>query len=157
VISGRAAALLVAPAAVVAAAVLLVLRLRLEPPTVPAYVLVEGGPPVLSKDARFEMVVDPTNQVTGAIGVKAFLLQNDTVRPWDPPVDVERGGTVRVEGPVDRLFAGVPAGDWDVALVVGRPETLPTATADVLRARNASADGGAAAYHLVRMHVRLAQ
>jgi hypothetical protein len=155
--SGRVAALLVAPAAVVVAIVLLVLRVRLEPPTVPAYVLVEGGPPVLSRSERFEMVVDPTNQVTGAIGVRAFLLQDDTVRPWDPPVEVERGGTVRVEGPVDRLFAGVPPGDWDVALVVGRPETLPSAAADVLRARSASADGGDAAYHLVRMHVRLAQ
>ncbi|HEX8796414.1 MAG TPA: hypothetical protein VF765_35930 [Polyangiaceae bacterium] len=153
--SGRAAALLLVPAAVALAVVMLVLRVRLEPPTVPAYVLEDGGPAVLTRDGRFEMVVDPTGQVTGAVGVRAFLVQDDTVRPWDPPVEVVRGGTVRVEGPVDRLFAGVPAGEWDVALAVGRPETLPTAAVDVLRARGT--DAGAAAWRLVRMHVRLAQ
>lgn len=153
--SGRIVALVLVPAAVALAVVMLVMRMRLEPPTVPAYVLVEGGPPVLSRGERFEMVVDPTGQVTGAIGVHAFLIQDDTVRSWDPPVEVERGGTVRIDGPVDQLFAGVPAGEWDVAVAVGRPETLPTAPIDVLRARGA--DGGAAAWRLVRMHVRLAQ
>lgn len=153
--SGRAAALLLVPAAVALAVVMLVLRVRLEPPTVPPFVLVDGGPAVLSPGKSFEMVVDPTGQVTGAVGVRAFLLQGETVRPWDPPVEVERGGTVRVQGPVDRLFAGVPAGEWDVALAIGRPETLPRVPADVLRARDA--DGGAAAWRLVRMNVRLTQ
>ena len=153
--SGRAVALVLAPAAVAVAVVLLVLRVKLEPPTVPSFVLEDGGSTVLAPGGRFLMVVEPTGQVTGAIGVRAFLVQDDTVRPWDPPVEVVRGGTVRVEGPVDRLFAGVPAGEWDVVLAVGRPETLPTAAIDALRARGT--DASAAAWRLVRMHVRLAQ
>lgn len=154
--SGRAAALLLVPAAVAVAVVLLVMRVRLQPPTVPAYVLEEGGPAVLAPGERFVMVAEPTNQVTGAVGVHAFLLQDDTVRSWEPPFEIVRGGTVRVEGPVDKLFAGVPAGQWDVALAIGRPEMLPTAPSDVLRARDADA-GAPAAWHLVRTHVRLAQ
>lgn len=153
--SGRAIALLLVPAAVAVAVVMLALRVRLEPPTVPAYVVEEAEPAVLSRGARFVMVIEPTGQVTGAIGVRGFLVQGDSVRPWDPPVEVVRGGTVRVEGPVERLFAGVPPGEWDVALAVGRPETLPTAAVDVLRAHGT--DAGAAAWRLVRTHVRLAQ
>jgi hypothetical protein len=45
-------------------------------------------------------------------------------------------GTVRIAGDVDTLFAGVPKGEWEVAVAVGRPETLPTAPNDVLRARD---------------------
>jgi hypothetical protein len=155
VTSGRAAALLLVPAAIVVALVLLVLRVRLEPPTVPPYVLVDGGTAVLRRGDRFEMEVDPTAQLVGAVGVRAFLVQGDTVRPWDPPVEIARGGTVHIEGAVDRLFAGVPAGEWDVTLAVGRPETLPRAPVDVLQARGT--DAGAAAWRLVRMRVRLAQ
>jgi hypothetical protein len=155
VTSGRAVALLLVPAAIVVAAMLLLLRVRLEPPTVPTYVVVDGGPAVLAAGARFEMDVAPATPVAGAVGVRAFLLQDDTVRPWDPPVDVGKDGSVHVAGPVDRLFAGVPAGEWEVALAVGRPETLPTAPLDVLRARGV--DGGAAAWRLVRLRVRLAQ
>ena len=70
--SGRAAALLLVPAAVALAVVMLVLRVRLEPPTVPPFVLVDGGPAVLSPGQSFEMVVDPTGLVTGAVGVRAF-------------------------------------------------------------------------------------
>jgi hypothetical protein len=155
VTSGRAVALLLVPAAIALAVVLLVLRVRLEPPTVPAYELVDGGTAVLRPGGRFEMEVEPAAQVVGAVGVHAFLVQGNTVRPWDPPVEIVRGGTVHIEGPVDRLFAGVPPGEWDVALAVGRPETLPRAPVDVLGAHGT--DAAAAAWRLVRMPVRLAQ
>lgn len=153
--SGRAAALLLVPAAVALAALLFFLRLRLEPPSVPTYAVVDGGPTLLAPGGRFEMDLAPTATVTGAVWVRAFLLQGDTVRPWNPPVSVGRDGAVHIAGPVDQLFAGVPPGEWEVALAVGRPETLPTAPADVLRARDV--DGGTTAWRLVRMRVRLAQ
>ena len=153
--SGRAIALLLVPAAIALAVVLLVMRVRLEPPTVPPFELLDGGTAVIHPGGRFVMEVEPVGQVVGAVGVRGYLVQGDTVRPWDPPVDVVRGGTVHIEGPVDRLFAGVPPGEWDVALAVGRPETLPRAPVDVLQARGT--DAGAAAWRLVRMRVRLAQ
>lgn len=153
--SGRAVALLLVPAAIAVAAVLLVLRVRFEPPTVPAYSVVDGGPAVLRPGAQFDMEVAPAAPVSGAVGAHAFLVQDGTVRPWEPPIDVAKDGSVHIEGPVDRLFAGVPAGEWEVSLAVGRPETLPTAPVDVLRALGT--DAGAAAWRLVRMRVRLAQ
>jgi hypothetical protein len=60
---------------------------------------------------------------------------------------------VRISGPVDSLFAGVPPGPWQVAVAVGRPETLPTAPRDVLRARDS--DGGTTAWRLVVVPIRL--
>jgi hypothetical protein len=69
------------------------------------------------------------------------------VRAWDPPVDVLRDGTVRIAGASAEVFAGVPDGLWDVAVSVGRPETLPTAPRDILEAR-ARDHGDAAAWRL---------
>jgi hypothetical protein len=91
--------------------------------------------------------------VTGAVAVRGFLLRGDEVRPWDPPFEVSRDGSVRVSGPVDALFKGVPAGEWEVALAVGRPEALPTAPRDVLRARDP--DAGSQAWRLLRRRVVL--
>jgi hypothetical protein len=56
---------------------------------------------------------------------------------------------------VDALFAGVPAGPWEVAIAVGRPETLPTAPRDILRARDGGAAGADAAWRLVRQRIVL--
>ena len=91
--------------------------------------------------------------MTGAVAARGFLLRGDEVQAWDPPFTVDRDGTIRLDGPVEALFAGVPPGPWDIAVAVGRPETLPTAPRDVLRARDAGA--GDAAWRLVREHVVL--
>lgn len=141
------------PAAVLVAAGLLVLRLRLEPPTVPAYLVDDAGEPRLQPGGRFQIDVRPAGPVRGAVGARAFLVRDELVRPWDPPYEVDRDGSIRIAGPVDTLFAGVPAGDWDVAVAVGRPETLPTAPRDVLHPGDA--DGGAAAYRVVRERIHL--
>jgi hypothetical protein len=75
---------------------------------------------------------------------------------------VDRDGSLRISGSVDALFAGVPAGPWEIAVAVGRPENLPASPRDVLRARDldatraprdASPDAGAAAWHLVVQRV----
>jgi hypothetical protein len=154
---GRLVAVLLVPAATLVAAALLVLRMHVEPPTVPTYALASATaeePVQLAPGARFEIEARPTQEVTGAIAARAFLLRGDEVRPWNPVIEVERDGTVRVSGAVEKLFAGVPAGEWEVALAVGRPESLPTAPHDVLRARNP--DAGSEAWRLVRRRVVLA-
>ncbi len=123
-------------AAVLGAVVLLVLRLRMEPPTVPEFLLRgDGGVVVLHAEDLFRVDVDPQGQVVGAIGARGFLLRGDEVRPWDPPFEVARDGSVHLAGRVERLFDGVPPGPWEVAVAVGRPENLPTAPRDVLTAR----------------------
>jgi hypothetical protein len=148
---------------VLVTAALLVLRLHYQPPTVPAYVIDRADPapaaPVeLRPGGRFVLQVRPLGPVEGAVGARTFLVRDDTVRAWEAPFAVSRDGSVRIEGPVESLFAGVPAGAWDVAVAVGRPENLPTAPRDVLRARDGSlarSARDAAAWHLVVERVRL--
>lgn len=136
----RALVLALLPTAVATALVLAVLRVHFQPPTLPRYVetseseAVEGG--TLAAHGRFEMAARPATPMSGAVGARGFLLKGDEVRPWDPPLSVSIDGVVRVAGSVDQLFAGVPAGTWEVAIAVGRPEFLPTAPRDVLRARD---------------------
>jgi hypothetical protein len=146
-------------AAILVTATLLVLRLRMEPPTVPSYALAnaeaDGGAMVLRAGGRFRLAVEPSGMVTGAVGARGFLLRGDVVQAWDPPFTVDRDGSIHLDGPVETLFAGVAPGPWEVAVAVGRPETLPTAPRDVLRARDAGVGAGDAPWHLVREHVVL--
>ncbi|MGA7124493.1 MAG: hypothetical protein WBY94_30605 [Polyangiaceae bacterium] len=149
-------AALVAPAAVVVAGGLLVLRLHFQPPTVPPYTLATSGDvTVLRRGGHFELDAVPTREVTGAVGARAFLVRGTEVRPWDPPFEVSRDGSAHIRGQVDGLFAGVPPGDWEIDVAIGRPEMLPTAPKDVLRARDADVDAGAAAWRLVRERIHL--
>ncbi len=153
-------ALLLAPGAGALAVALVLLRLHFQPPTVPGYALANGAGAEnvnVSRGGRFEIELRPVAPVSGAIGARGFLLQGDAVRPWDPPFTVDPDGAVHIAGPASALFAGVPAGEWDVEVAVGRPETLPTAPRDVLRARDATAAENALAvsWRLVRKGIRL--
>jgi hypothetical protein len=162
-------AILLLPAAVAVAAGLLALRLHFQPPTVPLYALGAPGAPGRHLEGtrdggdeavrvpwggHFSIEVHPSAPVVGAVGARAFLVRGAEVRPWDPPFAVERDGSLRIEGPVDTLFAGVSDGSWEIALAVGRPETLPTAPRDILR-EEAGHGGGAAAWRLVRERIKI--
>jgi len=154
--SGRSAIAPVLIATAVAGAVALVaLRLHFQPPTIPSYAVVgdDGREVVLAPRGNFAIDLRPARPVDGAIGARAFLLRGSEVRPWDPPFSVTREGTIRIAGPVDVLFAGVPAGPWEIAVAVGRPELLPTAPNDILKAR--ADDGRPAGWHLLRQRVRI--
>jgi hypothetical protein len=149
-------ALFIAPAAIAGAGALLALRLYFQPPTVPPYALVgTSDAAVLRPSGHFDMDIHPAVPVIGAVAARAFLLRGSEVRPWDPPFEVARDGSIRLTGGVSALFAGVPAGEWEIAVAVGRPETLPTAPNDILRRRDESADAGTAAWRLVRERIHL--
>jgi ferric-dicitrate binding protein FerR (iron transport regulator) len=150
--STLAVALVATP--VMLALVLVLLRLHFQPPLVPTYELA-GAPTevTLKPGERFEMNLRPAVAVQGAIGARAFLLRGNEVRPWDAPFSVSADGAVRIAGPVDLLFAGVPRGRWEVAVAVGRPELLPTAPRDILHGRND--DPRPSGWRLVREQVRL--
>jgi len=146
--------LLLVPAAAAVAAGLVAIRVHFEPPTVPGYSLAnDAGDVALGPGTAFEMVLRPASPVRGAIGARAFLLRGNDVRPWDAPSSVGLDGSVRIAGPVDVLFAGVPAGKWEIAVAVGRPEVLPTAPRDITRSRDA--DARPSAWRLVRERIRL--
>jgi hypothetical protein len=108
---------------------------------------------VLAQGTTFEMILRPASPVAGAIGTRAFLLRGDEVRPWNAPASVGLDGSVRIAGPVDTLFAGVPGGPWEVAIAVGRPEVLPTAPRDITR--SIDADKRPSAWRVVRERIRL--
>lgn len=153
----RIIALLLIPAAVLVAVALLLLRLRMEPPTVPAYALVsieDAGVVEVRPGETFSLEARPTAPEHGAIAARAFLVRGEQVLAWDPPFQVDGDGVVRIAGPVDSLFAKVPRGDWEVDVTIGRPETLPTAPKDVLRARHEQS-GGTTAWRLVTERIRL--
>jgi hypothetical protein len=155
VVTGRTAALLLLPAACIAAIVAVLLRLHFAPPLVPPYALAGDAPAevVLRPGATFEVVAKPSSPPGGIVGAKGFLLRAGENRPWDAPYETAVDGTVRIGGPVETVFKGVPAGAWDVAVVVGRPELLPSMPADVERARDESAPS---AFHVLHRHVMLA-
>jgi hypothetical protein len=153
--SGRVVAIVLVPLAAIVALVAVFLRLHFEPPTVPPYALVGSGDAevVLRPGASFEMVARPSTPPAGIVGAKGFLLRNGENRLWDAPYTAEADGTIRIGGTVDKVFAGVPAGAWDVAVAVGRPETLPSMPGDAERPRT---DTGPAAFHVVHQRVMLA-
>lgn len=152
--SGKLAAVVLVPAAMAVASGMLYLRMRVQPPTIPPYAVAAGAPTELHPGGDLSLTLDPQGLLTGAVGAHAFLVRGDDVRPWEPQIVVDREGVIHVSGSVDRMFTGVPPGDWDLALVVGRPETLPRSPQDALRPRGS--DAGTAAWWLVRQHVRLA-
>jgi hypothetical protein len=150
----RKVVLLLVPGAAAVAAGLVAFRLHFEPPTVPNYSLAtDVGEVALGPGAAFEMLLRPASPVKGAIGTRAFLLRGAEVRPWDAPSSVALDGSVRIAGPVDTLFAGVPGGRWEIAVAVGRPEVLPTAPRDIARSKDA--DARPSAWRLVRERIRL--
>jgi hypothetical protein len=155
--------MLVAPAGVLVAVVLLVLRLHFQPLSVPPYAFApdrEREVAVARPGARFELEAVPTIEVQGAVTARAFLVPGagaagTDVRSWQVPMEIGRDGSVHVEGKVDALFAGVPPGDWVVALVVGRPETLSADPRQLLA--GGAADASAAAWRVVRKRVRVGE
>jgi hypothetical protein len=152
--SGRLAALLLLPAAILVAALLLALRLRIEPPTLPRYAVVDAGSVRLRVGDSLAIDLAPVGQVTGAVGLRAFVVRDGDARPFEPKVLVDKDGTMHLRGEVGALFAGAPRGDCQLAFAVGRPETLPSSAAEVLR-RHGGGDAGAAAWWLVTVSARL--
>ena len=145
-------ALVIVPAAVAVTAVLVSLRMHFQPPTVPTFAIagaMDGA--TLGKGDNFNLLIRPTSRVQGAVAARGFLLQGDQTRAWNPTFVVAEDGTVTLSGPVEKVFADVPPGPWDVAVIVGRPETLPTKPDEVLRAR----DQYELSWRLVREHIIL--
>jgi hypothetical protein len=136
-LSNNKIALALVPGAAVVAVCLVSLRMHFQPPTVPSFAIADAMDGAsLGHGDDFNLVIKPAVPLKGAIAARGFLLQDDKTLPWKPDFAIAADGTVRVSGPVDTLFKDVPPGAWDVAVVVGRPETLPAKPEDVLRARD---------------------
>lgn len=151
--SGRIIALLLVPGAAALAVVMLLLRVHVQPLTIPPYSIASGSTTELRPGGQFSLELDPKGPLTGAVMAKAFLLQGTTLHAWEPVFVVDKDGTIHVAGPVDTLFAGVPAGEWELEVVVGRPEQLPRTPDDAVKGRDAPVSGGAWQLLHERVHV----
>jgi hypothetical protein len=156
--NGRLAALLLVPSAVLVAVLMLALRLHFQPLAVPQYRLETdaGAVEVLRPGGRVDLEATPQIEVQGAVTARAFLVSNGKAQPWKVPLEIGRDGSVHLVGPVDRLFADVPSGEWEIAIAVGRPELLPNDTRQLVVAP-ADTDGGQAAWRVVRQRVLLSR
>lgn len=151
--SGRVAALVLAPGGVLVAVVLLVLRLNVEPLAIPPYSIAAGAPTQLAPGSTYTLEIDPKGALTGAIAAHGFLMRGNEVRQWEPLFAVDKDGTMHVQGPVDTLFKDVPAGAWDLYVVVGRPELMPRSLNDALKGLDAGA--GPSAWTLLHQSITL--
>lgn len=106
----------------------------------------------LRRDSALELVLRPSKPVEGAVSAHGFLVQGEDARAWNPPMAVSSAGAIRIAGPAGDLL-GVPAGTWDVLLVVGRAETLPSDPQSVAHA--AAGPAGEHPWQLLRARVRL--
>jgi hypothetical protein len=79
----------------------------------------------LRRESRLELVLRPSKPITGAVAARGFLVQGADARAWNPAMEVSGDGAIRAAGPAG-AFLGVPAGAWDVVLVVGRAGGLPS-------------------------------
>lgn len=99
----------------------------------------KGGVPVLGPGSQLSLTLRPDKNVEGAIEVRAFLLQNGRARAWPVQAEVAANGAVLVKGTRDTLFAGVPTGEWEMVLAVGRSSALPRV--ETIMSPSACADG----------------
>jgi len=125
-------------AALGALAVLFVVR-KDAPQPIAAYTLsVEGGNKAVRSDpaapeaalrldptSRLALALRPEKPVSGAIAVRGYLVREGAARFWGAPAAVGAGGVMRIEGTAGALFEGIPEGEWEIVLLLGRPEVFP--------------------------------
>jgi hypothetical protein len=84
-------------------------------------------PPRLGAGGRLEIGLRPATRARSPVAVVAFLVHDGRAQAWEVPAVIAETGAVRVEGTREALFAGVPAGQWEMVFAVGPPGALPSA------------------------------
>ncbi|WP_437580116.1 hypothetical protein [Sorangium sp. So ce887] len=79
----------------------------------------------LGPGSRLEIALRPATRVEGPVAVRAFLIAGDRALPWDVRAEVSAQGAARIAGDTETLFHGVPEGEWEIAIAIGRLEALP--------------------------------
>ncbi len=82
-------------------------------------------------ESYFNLVFRPKNAIEGPIEARSVLLQGETVRGWNPGVSFQSNGLGRIAGKTSDIFPGVPSGRWQICILVGRPQALPSQTAEI--------------------------
>lgn len=74
---------------------------------------------------RFELVLRPETAVEGAVEVRTFRQEGDSLVPWPLPAETPEGGAVRIAGTVGREVE-LPSGESTLVVVIGRRGDLPS-------------------------------
>lgn len=82
------------------------------------------GPFRFSGHEKLRATIRPQRAFDGRVGARVFLVRGEDVRLWPMPVDVSREGAIRIVTSLDTLPPD-STGNWEMAIVVGRPEALP--------------------------------
>ena len=72
----------------------------------------------------FELVLSPDHAPGGALAARAFVGQGAKLGPYKGALEVSREGAVRLTGDTREIFGPAP-GDFDVAVAVGEPGSIP--------------------------------
>lgn len=132
----RLARVVVPALAALAAGVLLFVLPRSGAAPVPDYALSFSGEQAVRADvpeaevprvgpgSRFTVLLRPQRAVEGKVEARAFLVRPGEARAWSPRLEVSEEGAVRIQGEGAAL-ASVSPGEWTLAVVVGRPGSLP--------------------------------
>ncbi|WP_437337955.1 hypothetical protein [Sorangium sp. So ce394] len=108
----------------------------------------------LGPGSRLEIALRPATRVEGPVAVRAFLIAGDKALPWDVRPEVSAQGAARIAGDTEALFRGVPEGEWEIAIAIGRPEALPDRPAEL--ADGPPGEGETPnAFRVLRLKVRL--
>lgn len=110
--------------------------------------------PRVGPGSRLSITLRPAERIEGVIEARAVLRRGGEVRAWAPAFEAAEGGALRVSGTRESLFAGVPAGDWELVFAVGRASDLPSVSALTQLSGNDKAEPSS--YKLLRYRVLIA-
>ncbi|AUX31361.1 MULTISPECIES: hypothetical protein [Sorangium] len=108
----------------------------------------------LGPGSRLEIALRPATRVEGPVAVRAFLIAGDKALPWDVRAEVSAQGAARIAGDTEALFRGVPEGEWEIAIAIGRPEALPDRPAELADGPPGEGENPKA-FRVLRLKVRL--
>ena len=84
------------------------------------------APARLSAGGRVDITLRPATTAGGELTVRAFLVDSNTARPWNAPVEPRPNGSFRVAGIERRMLPEPIVGAAELVFVIGRPGALPS-------------------------------
>lgn len=83
-----------------------------------------GVPVLTTAESRMDVALSPVGEIKGPVALRGVALINPgtgRAYPWHVDLVPTRNNEIFLSGKRIELFPGVPAGEWDVYIAVGRP------------------------------------